>query len=352
MTEEAELSALPRHPARSAGFSLIEILVGVGIGMIGILVIMQVFLLSEGQRRTTSTGGDAQTTGAIALYTLERDIRQGGYGLASLGLLGCTVTLPNGAAVAAAPAAINPAGIPAGDANTDVIAVFYGNANAAIEGDFIVQQPAAATYTVRTPSNFTSGDFVIAAPAPRPNPCNLTLAQIVAPPGASTVTVNTGQAGAANGTLYDLGQQPRVLVYAVRGGSLTVCDFTQNDCTGGAGDSTIWSPVAEGVVSLRAEYGRDTSGPPMDGIADLYDQTTPTTACGWVRASALRIALVARSGQYDKNDVTAAAPAWAGSATTPIDLSGNGDWQHYRYKTFQTVVPLRNIAWMGVQSGC
>jgi type IV pilus assembly protein PilW len=352
MTEEAKLSAMSRRPARSAGFSLIEILVGVGIGMIGILVIMQVFTLSEGQRRTTSTGGDAQTTGAIALYTMERDIRQGGYGMASLNLLGCNVTLPNGPTVPAAPVTINPAGIPAGDANTDVVAVFYGNANAAIEGDFIVQQPAATTYTVRTPSNFTSGDFVIAEPSPRPNPCNLTLAQIAAPPTPTTVTVNTGQAGAANGTLFDLGQQPRVLVYAVRNGNLTQCDFTQNNCTGGVGDNTVWSPVAENIVSLRAEYGRDTSGPPMDGIADVYDQTTPATACAWVRASALRIALVARAGQYDKNDVTTTAPTWAGSATTPIDLTADGNWQHYRYKTFQTVVPLRNVAWMGVQSGC
>lgn len=352
MTEEAELSAMSRHPARSAGFSLIEILVGVGIGMIGILVIMQVFTISEGQRRTTSTGGDAQTTGAIALFTMERDIRQGGYGLASVNLLGCNVALPNGPTVPAAPVVVNPAGVPAGDANTDVIAVFYGNANAAIEGDFIVQQPAATTYMVRTPSTFTSGDFVIAAPTPPPAPCNLTLAQIIAPPTTTTVSVNSGQAGAANGTLFDLGQLPRVLVYAVRSGNLTVCDFTQSNCTGGVGDNTIWSPVAENIVSLRAEYGRDTSGPPMDGIADVYDQTTPTTACGWVRASALRIALVARSGQYDKNNVTTAAPTWAGTATTPIDLSGDGNWQHYRYKIFQTVVPLRNIAWMGALTGC
>lgn len=348
------------------GFSLVEILVGVGIGMIGILVIMQVFSLSEGQRRTTSSSGDAQTTGAIALYTMERDIRQGGYGLSSISLLGCNVTLPNGSAVPAAPAIINPAGIPAGDANTDVIQVFFGNANGAIEGDAILPPVAAPTYTVRTPANFTSGDFVIAEPT---GGCAgpLTLAQITAPPATTTVTVNTMQALPATsstgsiGTLFNLGQQPRVLVYAVRSGNLTVCDFTQSNCTGGVGDNTIWSPVAENVVSLRAEYGRDTTvamstiggiTSTMDGIPDVYDQTTPATACGWARTSLLRVALVARSGQRDKDNVTTTAPTWAGSTNTPINLSGNGDWQHYRYKTFQTVVPLRNIVWLGRQTGC
>lgn len=345
--------AMPRQPARAAGFSLIEILVGLGIGMIGIIVIMQVFSVSEGQRRATSTGGDAQTAGAIALHTLSRDLRQGGYGLASFNLLGCNITLPNGAATAAAPVAINPAGIPAGDANTDVIAVFYGNANGAIEGDYISQQPATATYGVRTPTNFTSGDYVIAEPQTRPSPCNLFLAQINAPPAATTVSVDSGQAGVVRGILYNLGQAPRVLVYAVRNANLTVCDFFQNNCASGATDPTVWSPIAEGVASLRAEYGRDTRVPMTTNIiADTWDQTTPTTACGWARISALRVALVARSGQFDKNSITTTAPAWAGTSTTPVDLSGNSDWQHYRYKTFQTVVPIRNMAWMGVQSGC
>lgn len=346
--------ATPRQPARAAGFSLIEILVGLGIGMIGIIVIMQVFSVSEGQRRTTSTGGDAQTAGAIALHTLSRDLRQGGYGLASFNLLGCNITLPTGAVVPAAPVTVNPAGIPAGDANTDVIQVVYGNANIAIEGDVVNQQSAPGTYAVRTPTNFSSGDFVVAEPETRPNPCNLLVAQVNAPPTATTVSVDTGEPGVtARGVLYNLGQTPRVLAYAVRSGKLTVCDFTQNNCASGATDQTVWSPIAEGVASLRAEYGRDTRAPMTTNIiADTWDQAAPATACDWARIAALRLALVARSGQYDKNDITTTAPTWAGTATTPVDLSGNSDWQHYRYKTFQTVVPIRNMAWMGVQPGC
>ncbi len=89
----------------------------------------------------------------------------------------------------------------------------------------------------------------------------------------------------------------------------------------------------------------------MDAIVDTYNQTTPTTECGWARMRAVQVVLVARSAQLEKDNVTAAAPAWAGSAPA-IDLSADADWQRYRYKTFETVVPLRNIAWLGVQKNC
>jgi len=342
-----------RRPARfSAGFSLIEILVGVGIGMIGIVVIMQVFTLSEGQRRSTSGADDATSTGAIALHTLQRDIRQGGYGIASTGLLGCNLTFPAGSTVLAAPVAINPPGIPAGDANTDVIAVVYGNANSAAEGDRVTSHIAGSTtMQVQTQTNFITSDWVVAEPQTRPVPCNLTMTQTIV---GGTLSVTTAPAASmTGGMLYNLGQAPRLLVYAIRNGNLTQCDFRVNNCAaaGSTGNTAVWSPIAENVVMLRAQYGRDATVP-MDGVADVWDQTAPITACDWARASAVRLALVARNSQYDKDMVTAAAPGWAGDAGAAIDLSGNGEWQHYRYKTFQTVIPIRNVAWMGVPSTC
>jgi type IV pilus assembly protein PilW len=72
----------------------------------------------------------------------------------------------------------------------------------------------------------------------------------------------------------------------------------------------------------------------------------------------VRLALVARSTQTEKDVVTTAAPVWEGSYDTVgnpaagIVLSGLTDWQKYRYKVFQTTVPLRNLSWMGVLTGC
>lgn len=340
--------AAPRKVSRCNGFSLVEILVGMGIGMIGIVVILQVFTLTEGQKRSTMGAGDAQNTGVIALYSLERDVRQSGYGVASRSLLGCNVQLWPGVTLQSiAPATINPPAIPAGDANTDIVQVVYGNANRAAEGNVINGQ-TATTYTIGTLSNdYLNNPWVIAAPSTRPVPCNLLLDQVVSPQAGSVVTVATGQAGVANGTLFNLGTRPRIAVYAIRNGNLTVCDYTVNDCGAAAqtGNPAIWSPIAENIVGLQAQYGRDLTVPNMDGIVDVYDQTTPnpaspTLACDWVRVSVLRVALLARSGQYEKDAITANAPTWMGGT---FNLSADTVWQNYRYKAFQTVVPLRNI---------
>jgi len=368
----ARFQLFPNHDHR--GFSLVEIMVGMVIGMLGIIAMMQVFALAEGQKRSTTSGGDAQNSGAIALYGLQRDIRQAGYGISELRLIGCNVLLRTGVTLnVMAPLTINHAAIPAGDSNTDTLLVVYGNTNGTTQGDGIIAaSPAANIYAVQTPTSHLASDYVIAVPQTRPTPCNLNLMQVastyVGASNNSSLTLasndpdlSTSLASLRNGTLYNLGQAPKVLAYAIRNGNLTVCDYLVNDCgaAGNTTNSTIWLPIASNIVSLRAQYGHDATTP-MDGSVDLYDQTTPTAACGWVKTSALRVVLVARNGLYEKTAVTSAAPAWAGttagnpagSTSTPIDLTGNANWQNYRYQTFQTVVPMRNVTWLGVQSGC
>jgi type IV pilus assembly protein PilW len=371
-----------RLRAVACGFSLVEIMVGLVIGMLAVIVVLQVFSVSEGQKRTTTSGGDAQSSGAIALYQLQNDIGQAGYSVASTSLFNCNVkwVLPSGASIATAvsiaPVTINPATniVPAGDANTDTILLMYGNTSGEPQGNTIIT-PGATVNTVQMPSAFAVGDKVIVAPSA----CGATQLVInqISVVGVTSVTLAAG--GVTNGTvLYNLGPSPVILAYAVRNGSLTVCDYMQNDCgSADTSDSSIWVPIASNIVSLKAQYARDTSSP-MDSIPDIYDGITPGSAsdtsgiapnCGWARVSALRVALVARSSQYEKGPdlVTGSAPNWAGttagnptgSASNPIDLSKNPDgtsnnglWQRYRYKLFETTVPIRNVAWMGVPQGC
>lgn len=367
------MSKLSLH--RSTGFSLVEIMVGLAIGMLAVIVMLQVFALSEGRKRTTTSGGDAQSNGAVMLYQLQRDISQAGYGIGAVNLFNCNVTWPvaSGSSIATAiplaPVTINPstAIIPAGDPNTDRLLVVYGNTNGEPQGNAITAQ-AAAVYTVQMPSAFKAGangvgDKVIAAP----DTCGNLIIDRITAVAANAVTVATGVSGVTLTTLYNLGPTPTILAYAIRGGNLTVCNYIVNDCglAANKGDPSIWVPMASNIVGMRAQYARDTSG---DAIPDVYDQTTPTTDCGWARASAVRLALVARSSQFEKGLVTNSAPTWAGSTadnpvgsgseSNPIDLTKNPDgttnpdWQRYRYKVFQTVVPIRNVAWMGVPTGC
>lgn len=355
-----QLSISPR--SKFTGFSLIDIMVGLLIGSIGIIIMLQVFSQSEKNKRTTTSGDDAQSNGAVTLFGLQREIRQSGYGTSAVNILGCDLQLRSGVVLTnLAPVSINHDAIPPGDDNTDTLLVVYGNTNGAPEGDAIVLQPATNTYTVAAPSSFLVGDSVVAAAHIRPATCNLvmTTVQSIA---SSNVTVQTGVSGMVNGTLYRFGQAPTVAAYAVRNNKLTRCDYMLNDCSDSSqiSDTSIWIPIADNISSLRAEYGKDTTPAAMDAIVDGYNAITPgSTAdtsgfavnCGWVRISAIRLALVARDGQYDKDVVTSASPSWAGMSS--IDLSSSStDWQHYRYKLFQTVAPLRNIISQGVISGC
>jgi len=346
----------PRAPVQPPrGFSIVEVLIGVTLGMISLLLIVRIMLGSEGNRRTTTGGSDAQNNGALSLNLLQRDIRQAGYGANSPRLLACGLTLRSGVSLAAlAPLVINAASVPPGDANTDTLLIVYGSAAGSPEGTSVIQQPTQTQYTVTTPTVFAVGDRVVAAVQYRPSPCSLSLDSVTAASSSPpVVSVATGVAGMTSGTVFNLGAAPVIRAYAVRGATLTVCDLMQSNClaAASAADRSVWVPIADDIVSLRAQYGRDT-GTTMDAIVDTYDQATPTTACGWARTLASRFVIVARSPQREKTAVTAAAPTWAGSAAAAINLSAASDWQNYRYQLFQTTTPARNMSWLGVLAGC
>ena len=58
----------------SRGVTLVELLVGMTIGLLSVVIITQVMAVSEEQKRTTSSGSDAQVNGALALSSLQREV--------------------------------------------------------------------------------------------------------------------------------------------------------------------------------------------------------------------------------------------------------------------------------------
>lgn len=378
--QQAHRRAPSRHHAM--GFGLVEVMVGVVIGMAGVIIMLQMLSNAESAKRVTAGGNDAEVNGAIALYGLERDLRAAGYGLNAYTLLGCSlaytstadsqsVTLPG-----IAPMTVNPAAavIPPGDANTDTVLVMYGNSDGSTEGDPMIATSTSSSYQVSTGTSFSQGDQVVAQALPRPSTCALTLGA-VSNVSNSTLTVSSGTSGLGVGSVvYNLGKAPVIRAYAVRNGSLTMCDYRLYNCGSttytNTLNSNVWVPVAANVASLRIQYGKDTSNistSSMTGVVSRYDQITPGSSadtsglpvyCGWARALTVRVALVSRSPLYLKAIATANAPTWSGStvdATTnptaaAINLSGNADWQHYRYKSLESTIPVRNAIWSGSQA--
>ena len=75
--------------AASRGCSLIELVVGLTLGMIGMLIVSKVLGISSGHQAVISAAGEAQSIGNLSLYTIERELKQAGFGISSPNLLGC-----------------------------------------------------------------------------------------------------------------------------------------------------------------------------------------------------------------------------------------------------------------------
>lgn len=373
------------------GFSLIETMLGLLVGMLLVIVMLQLLLRSDLAKRASNASDDAQVRAQLALHLLERELRQAGHDVSGYALLGCTlgytttqdsrsVSLP-----ALAPVTLNPAAsvIPAGDAGSDTLLVVAGTSTGAGEADLAsaATTAAAQVYHATTSGAFAAQDYVVAAPASRASPCSLTLNRVAGTGGTNGTTLTMASASETTATgslLFNLGAAPRLRAYAVRDGLLTVCDYLAHDCSRTSAtsplDTSVWVPVASQIAALRLQYGRDTAGisgssSAMTGVADTWDQTTPGGSadatsipvyCRWARIVGLRLAVVGRAAQYDREVLTSSAPTWAGSDGAAIDVSGGTSssssatttgsaWTHYRYRLMQGMVPLRNMLWQGGQ---
>jgi type IV pilus assembly protein PilW len=355
-------------PRSIGGMSVVELLVALGVGLIACLAIFQVFAVFEGQKRTTTSGGDAQTNGALALFGLEHDLRQAGFGINTSDYFGCNVLAwdKQQSGGAAFTFVLAPVIITQGAAGVaDSITVLYGT-------NSLLPNPAVLIQTMTTPVadmmvgnryGFNAGDVVLAAETGK----NCTLAQVSNLPTAAGQANNIVHADAnyadpnsgaliptrynnpaglgvsytTIGRLFSLGGSPVNNVYTVQSGQLVLQQIL-------SAASNAATPLFDGIVQLQAQYGKDTVG--ADGIIDVFDEITPTTPTGWAQVLAIRVALVARASQYEKNPVTAATiKLWNDSATAPTTTGPvwnlTADEQHYRYKIFQTMVPIRNAIW-------
>ena len=122
-----------RTPSHQTGFTLVELMVGLGIGMLAAVIIIQVMTVFEAQRRTTSGTADAQTNGGIALHTIARELQMAGYPLLPVtdSALECTTLTVNGTADATTPNRLSPVAIANGVATasvsaSDTITIRYG----------------------------------------------------------------------------------------------------------------------------------------------------------------------------------------------------------------------------------
>jgi type IV pilus assembly protein PilW len=391
----------PSPPHRLRGVTLVELMVGMVIGLLAVLVIAQVTTVYEGRKRTITAGSDAQVNGALALQTLQRDVQTSGYGVTEGGAVGCRMVGQRTGMTTRFERTLAPVVITDGgpDGAADRLDVLMSN-----HADFALPTRVANNH-LRGDSVFVigyntglghhSGDLMLAVPVPTPDPGDTerhcSLFNISAEPvsGSHRIAHEANSGSPWNqdttATIFP-GRQSTDLSYPAGSLLLNLGSLVSRQyCVTGLSDGQCDTPAAQApyqlrqisfetatgqtvvddlypqIVQLQAVYGIDTSTPP-DHVADAWTPTSPTTAANWRRVVAVRVAVVARSVQSEQRPAsqtsasatwtTPTPPVWHPDGVTPEPLRvdkappGTGDdWRHYRYKVFETVIPLRNQLW-------
>jgi type IV pilus assembly protein PilW len=338
---------------RQRGMSLIEVMISIVIGMLLVLVIYQVYEVSEGQKRAITAGSDAQQNASYGAYILGRELSVAGNGIASMAasLDTCALLRPIPVVIEAGATASDP----------DTITVLYGGSSSlSTPVQFKQTATTAQPYVVAGPVAFSANDVIAAVQG-----SNCTLSTVNA--GGVAVDAVTGFAtlthtpvpgspgatyNAVNAALVNLGP------VAAMGRIAYTVDTTghvlraQNRLPA---DGPV-VPLVNDVVNVKAQYGLDTDN---DGAIDVWQ---PATSGVWLAANlatqplatlkqirAVRIAIVTRSPQCDLDATThqcidlTPGPLDLLDGTVTMNLSA--DEKKYRYKVLETIVPLRNAMW-------
>ena len=337
-----------RFFAAERGFSLIELMVAVVIAMLASLAISQTFAVFEGQKRTTVSGADAQDNALMALHAIERELRMAGMGTATLNCDQVNAHLegrvPPQYVISTLPAVIEQ-DTPA--AGSDQVTLFYGDSRyGAVAATITTAMPdSSAILNVNFGLGFDEGALMLLSEGTKP--CTLLQAsqngqktgqnwhvqhnpggQFTRNPSNSTNIFPPGGYG-PGAKLTDMGEFVN-LQFFVQNSELMVRDLNLPD--------SATNPIAliGGIVAIRAQYGRDTNA---DGVIDVWDNAAAVTK---KEVLAVRLGLIARSGLFERDPVTTAAiEFWPGGPT----FAPAGDDQYFRYKVYNTIVPLRNVLW-------
>lgn len=374
---------------RQQGFGLVELMVGMLVGLIVTAIIYQVISNFEGVKRSTTGAAGAQVDAVFGLSAIDRAVRAAGWGMPNADVHRCDVFQTyhdDGTAHGPVP------GFPrtpvriidGGDAAgaSDTITVLWGSSVRSNVSNPLREEveidSADATKVQLQPRSAAAlsgvGGFVWLADenvddnvtvctllritASETNPAQPSTVILSHVPAEGTAAMPNYNATAAwmseadwytvfdeNPRLYDLGAFTQ-RIFRVDDGALQSQDYFS---------SSEASMLVSNVVALKAWYGvSDTGEQPVtawvratDGAAGNW---ADPTRVDFKRIKAIRLAIVVRSPLKERANeggactVTTAAPVtWPGGPT--IDLSNDPDWQCHRYRVFETVVPLRNVLW-------
>jgi type IV pilus assembly protein PilW len=391
--KNANLAALAEFANRNGqrGFSLIELMVAMVIGLVVTLAITNIVVVGETHKRATTAVNDVGQNAAYASYVLDRAVRSAGSGFTQSwdreGVFGCKLNVARGGATilprnTAFPGAFSGfLGGAGGSANlrvaplligksqssagSDVLLVMGGNA-AAGDVSRMIRSPG-----VLSPNELRLDNVIGLAPndlalISQTGTADCLVEQVATPSVASpdvlplggTYYMSTDPYAAlrASGAAYltPLGNlaagNAQLQLFAV-GDNRTLFSYDLLRSVGTGTDITATQAIADGVVQMRALYGMDTDGNGIfnawvDPGATGFDIAAMMASSAKVRqVVALRVVLVLRTSNYEKEVVSPASLILFGDLPPALQqtVTLTAEDQHYRYRTVDSMIPMRNV---------
>jgi type IV pilus assembly protein PilW len=371
-----------RKPAR--GFTLVELLVAVTVGMALVLAVTTMLIRHESGRRSMTSMNDVSVGGSYISFVLDRTVRSAGSGFVQAWKTGygCQLLVSrNGSTILPRASDFPPpfAGLPhtqrlapvlvyagQGHGGSDVLAVATGSSGRG-ESPLRVLPNSATSSQLRVPATvgLTGGDLVLVMQ----DGLNCMVEQLQSGFAGTDGQLVSFGGTYASGSINSVplsgmgstsiawvapignvsGNQPSFQFLGVDANdTLQSYDLLRLDGT----DAPV--PLADGVVDLRALYGLDTDGNgTIDTWADPsvspYDYASLTSGTAAAQANlarilAVRLGLVLRNSQPEKAAVSPASLTLfadlASSLQRTHSLSTSD--QHLRWRTVEFTVPLRN----------
>lgn len=378
-------------PAR--GFSLVELMISIVIGMLAVVFATRLMVDGEQSKAASVGGSDTMQNGMLALFSINQDASQAGWGLNDDLVNGCVTTMSDTQGFALAIAArdgvaitpLTPVVIADGGDRSDTLTLYSGSGLAGVGSTRVWKNyngGAQIDVDTAAPFGFNQGDVIVVAPEPAGSNC--ALAQVSAAPVGAVLQIGAGAAWRFNSgnlghdyqggqaRVFNLGRADKLSfhTYSVTNGVL------QLRATDLAGASTQAQSVVTNVVALKAQYGFDTrmgsAFTPKSGMQvgqwstamiDADGDGSTGAAGDWQRIASVRIAVIARSAVPERPAAGAttcaattaplsvfntAVPAGVEAAPVQVALGIANDtvsWTCYRYRVFETIVPIRNAGW-------
>lgn len=364
------------------GMALLETVIGLALGLIALLVIVQSFTNSEQFMRAAGGQADAQQRGTIATWRLTRELRMAGSGLGNgASIWGCTLNAwLSGARILprATPwpepfdnlpttLLLTPVAVADGTGLNGSDQVLFASARTAAGAvPSTVSIVSAGMVQSTSTAGFQARDLLLVTDATAIGPCQLGQVDTSYAPVAGVPAPTQLPTGAA-GTTYNAPTgfanlpQPGDYTMVNLGGGASMQMIGLNDegqlmLLDALGTMTGADPVvlAENVVQFQVVYGLDNGaggGVANDNVVDEW--VSPRGAWAFanlhsaagnaLRVKALRIAVVIRSDS--RQGRTGAASVTMFPDLPPADqvvfaLSANE--QSYQLQVYDLVIPLRN----------